>query len=97
VFFQYPGTRLYDMCVEQGLLEMPPDGKLERRRPVLELPGFSKRAVGRRHTWSALLIYGGYRPLREVLWLVTMAKVYSRPRLLRLWRAFNSRFRPYEF
>lgn len=97
VFFPYPGTRLYDVCVEQGLLDMPPDSKLERRRPVLDLPGFGKRAVGRRHIWSALLIYGGYRPIREVLWLVTMAKVYSRPRLLRLWRAYNSRFKPYQF
>ena len=97
VFFPYPGTRLYDVCVEQGLMEMPPDSKLERRRPVLDLPDFSKRAVGRRHTWSPLLIYWGYRPLVELLWLVTMAKIYSHPKVLRLYRGFNSRFRPYEF
>jgi hypothetical protein len=97
VFFPYPGTALFDTCIELGLLDSPPDHGLERRRPVLNLPGFSKRQVGRRHTWSALLFYGGYKPFHEILWLATMATVFSHPRLLKWWRAYNSRFRPYKF
>lgn len=97
VFFPYPGTVLYDTCAELGLLDSPPDHGLERRRPVLNLPGFSKRQVGRRHTWSPLLFYGGHKPLREILWLVSMAHIFSSPRLLKWWRAYNSRFKPYSF
>ncbi len=97
VFFPYPGTVLHDRCVELGLLDTPPDHGLERRRPVLNLPGFSKRQVGRRHLWSPLLFYGGHKPLFEILWLVSMAYISSRPKLLKWWRAYNSRFKPYVF
>ncbi|MFQ5979778.1 MAG: B12-binding domain-containing radical SAM protein, partial [Candidatus Heimdallarchaeota archaeon] len=35
IFFPYPGTKLYDLCKEKGLLDHKLDGKLERRRAVL--------------------------------------------------------------
>jgi anaerobic magnesium-protoporphyrin IX monomethyl ester cyclase len=89
VFFPYPGTELHDTCLELGLLDIPPDPGLERRKPALNLPGFSKRQVGRRYRWSPLLFYGGYRPLKETLWLVFMSKISSSRRLLRYWRALS--------
>ena len=81
VFFPYPGTELYDTCCNLGLLDGPVDPYMERRRPVLDLPGFSKRQVGRRRDWFPLLVYRGHRPLKELLWLVAMAKIYSNHRL----------------
>jgi radical SAM superfamily enzyme YgiQ (UPF0313 family) len=81
VFYPYPGTELSDKCYELGLLDGPADPYLERRRPVLDLPGFSKRQVGRRRDWFPLLVYRGHRPMRELLWLVAMAKIYSNRRL----------------
>ena len=95
VFFPYPGTELYDTCLGLGLLDAAPDKELERRRPALDLPGFSKRQVGRRYTWSPLLFYGRHRPLHGILWLVAMGKIFSNRRLLRAWRALRSRFSPY--
>lgn len=92
VFFPYPGTALYDACREMGLLERDPDPYLERRRPVLDLPGFSKRQVGWRRTWFPFLVYRGHRSMREVLWLVAMAKIYSDRRLIRLHRRVAERF-----
>ncbi len=97
VFFPYPGTVLYDRCREQGLLDGELDHDLERRRPVLSSPDFTKRQIRRRYTWSAFLFYGGYRPWHQLLWLVTMAWLYSSPRLLRIWRAVYRRVRPYRF
>jgi len=91
VFFPYPGTELHDSCLESGLLDIPPDHELERRRPVFDLPGFSKRQVRRRHTLSHMLIYGGHRSTRELMWLVIMTKIFSDRRLLKRYRAFQKR------
>lgn len=92
VFFPYPGTALYDTCLEMGLLDKPLDSYMERRRPVLELPGFSKRQVGRRRDWFPLMVYRGHRPLKELLWLVAMAKIYSNHRLADMHRRLMERY-----
>ncbi|MBU4386534.1 MAG: B12-binding domain-containing radical SAM protein [Actinobacteria bacterium] len=96
VFFPYPGTRLYDTCLDLGLLDGSIDHGLERRRPVFDQPGFSKRQIRRRHTWSHLLFYGGHRPLKDILKLVFMTKMHSSHRLLTFWRALSKRFSPYK-
>ncbi|WP_458011141.1 B12-binding domain-containing radical SAM protein [Candidatus Solincola sp.] len=87
VFFPYPGTELYERCREQGLLERDPDPTLERRKPALDLPGFSRWQVGWRRTWFPFMVYRGHRPLSECLWLVAMAEIYSHRPLIRLHRA----------
>lgn len=96
VFFPYPGTALYDMCVERGLLDGKLDKVFERRRPVLDLPGFGKREVRAWYTWSPLLFYGGHRPIKEVMWLVSMGKIFSNPRILSAWRMAASIRSPYK-
>ncbi|MDY6795986.1 MAG: radical SAM protein [Actinomycetota bacterium] len=88
VFFPYPGTELHDTCMEMGLLDGRLDPCLERRRPVLDLPGFSKTQVGIRRTWFPFLVYRGHRPMKELIWLVSMAKIYSEPRLIPIHRRF---------
>jgi radical SAM superfamily enzyme YgiQ (UPF0313 family) len=92
VFFPYPGTELYETCREMGLLNDGLDANLERRIPVLDLPGFSKRQVERRRAWFGPLIYRGHRPLKELLWLVVMAKIYSNRRLIDLHRWLSRGF-----
>lgn len=86
VFFPYPGTELYETCRELGLLARPLNHELERRKPVLDLPGFSKLEIALCRTFFPLMVYGGHRPLREVLWLVTLAQVYSDKRLIKLYK-----------
>ncbi len=86
VFFPYPGTELHAVCREQGLLDRMVHEGLERRRPLVNLPGFSKRQIRRRYTWSHLLFYGGHRPAREIARQVALTKIYSDPRLLRYYR-----------
>lgn len=96
VFFPYPGTRLHDICVEQGLLDKKIDKVFERRRPVLDLPGFGKREIRAWYTWSPALFYGGHRPFKEVMWLVTMGKIFATPRILAVWRAASNLRSPYK-
>jgi radical SAM superfamily enzyme YgiQ (UPF0313 family) len=95
-FFPYPGTELHKTSLEQGLLDGPLDRKLERRRPVLDQPGFTKRQIKRRLTWSPLLFHMGHKPLRVILRQVIMGKIYSNPRLLSLYRAYRKRFFSFE-
>ncbi|NPV60919.1 MAG: B12-binding domain-containing radical SAM protein [Actinobacteria bacterium] len=91
VFFPYPGTKLHEKCRELGLLDKPLDSYMERRRPVLDLPGFSKRQVGRRRDWFPFMVYRGRRPVKELLWLVAMAKIYSNHRLADVHRRLMER------
>ncbi|OFW57385.1 MAG: hypothetical protein A2W01_07040 [Candidatus Solincola sediminis] len=86
VFFPYPGTKLHDTCSETGLLDQGLDTDLERRKPILELPGFTKRQQERRRAWFPWLIYRGKRPWKELIWLVAMAKVYSNRRMIKMHR-----------
>ncbi len=89
VFFPYPGTDLHRMAEEQGLLDGPIDMELERRRPVLDMPGFSKRQVQRRHTWFAFFVYRGHRPWHEILYVISRARIFQSSFLLRIFRKVN--------
>ncbi len=89
VFFPYPGTDLHRLASEQGLLDGPLDMQLERRRPVLDLPGFSKRQVQRRHNWFAFSVYRGHRPMHEILFVVSRARIFQSNFLLRIFRKLS--------
>lgn len=95
VFFPYPGTELYETCREMGLMNGRLDHRLERRRPVLDLPGFRRSQIRRRYAWSPLLIYGGHRDRSEIMWLVTMCKVFSNPTLLNHYRRYREKRSPH--
>jgi radical SAM superfamily enzyme YgiQ (UPF0313 family) len=94
VFFPYPGTELYRVCSEIGLLDRPPRPELERRKPVLDLPGFPKWEVGLLRALFPLLVYGGRKPTRDVLKLALLAEVYSHRSLIRWYRRVNGDGRP---
>lgn len=78
-FFPYPGTDLYLLCKKQGLLKEPFDiaTEMERRRPVLDLPGFPKKQIHRSYIMFDYYVYTGrkaiYKGLGRVLtaWLRT--------------------------
>jgi len=95
VFFPYPGTALNSTCAELGLLNGKLDHKLERRRPVLDLPDFRKGQIRRRVTWSPLLFYGGSRKPREIARLIIYCRIFASPRLLGAYRAYRERRNPY--
>ena len=47
IFFPYPGTELYSMCEQMGVLSQTINTKDERQIATLNLPGFSKRKIQR--------------------------------------------------
>lgn len=86
IFFPYPGTELYDMCVREGFINTPIDPRLERKQPVIDFPHFSKPQIQKAHTWFNYQVYKGYKPLWWVLMQTVMTKVRSNIHLNRLFR-----------
>lgn len=77
IFFPYPGTELYDMCIREGFIKAHIDHRLERKQPVIDLPHFSKPQIQKAYTWFNYQVYKGYKPLWWVLMQTVMTKVHS--------------------
>jgi len=85
VFFPYPGTELYRLCENMGVLDSI-DNTLERRRASLDLPGFSRGQIRRRFNWSPLIFNFGLIPWKEIIYQLIMCRVHSSPLLLSIRR-----------
>ncbi len=83
IFFPYPGTKLYDECKHDGLIHEPLDTEWERRRPVLDLPGFPKEKILEFHDHFGELIYQGVRPSYARAFLNLASGIYARNYFLR--------------
>lgn len=67
IFYPYPGTDLYQMSKDLGLLTQSKDTSLERFKATLNLPGFSNKEIQKQFTWFHYNVYKGYRPLHKLL------------------------------
>jgi anaerobic magnesium-protoporphyrin IX monomethyl ester cyclase len=66
VFYPYPGTELYDYCLEKGYLhpeESLPENYVSRRDSILELPYFPKKEINRCYRRFALQVFWRSSPL----------------------------------
>lgn len=61
IFYPYPGTDLYELCEKMGLLNEKIDIKMERRKAIFNLPGFSKKQIQRSYIWFDYNVYKGYK------------------------------------
>jgi len=77
IFFPYPGTGLYSVCMKKGLLPEKIDTKLERCKATLDLPGFSKKQIQNGFVWFDYDVYRGRKPLSEILPKVLISKLRS--------------------
>jgi radical SAM superfamily enzyme YgiQ (UPF0313 family) len=80
IFYPYPGTELYNICIQQGLIQGTPDTHMERKQPIIELPNFSRAQIQSAYTWFNYNVYKGYRPLWKILIQVITVKIQSNPR-----------------
>lgn len=78
IFFPYPGTDLYFLCKEQGLLKKPLDTEIERMKATLDLPGFTKKQIQKSYIWFDYYVYKGHKPIYKILSLVLKSKLRSK-------------------
>jgi radical SAM superfamily enzyme YgiQ (UPF0313 family) len=89
IFFPYPGTELYKLCKERGLLKVGVDERMERRRAILDLKGFSKKQIQKEFEWFYYNVYKGHRPLLFILARVLFSKINANPFFNRIYRKFS--------
>lgn len=92
IFYPYPGTKLFDVAQEMGLIPRELRHGYERSRPNLELPDFPTRQLMREYVWFFYKVYGGRRPFPRVMLKVLRQFVLTKPLLNRAFnRLVNSR------
>jgi Fe-S oxidoreductase len=82
IYYPYPGTELYDYCVQKGLIQKSSVANIERRQAILCLPNFSKFQIKRAYTWFDYHVYKGHKPLLKLLYLVVSVKINSNPKIM---------------
>jgi len=78
IFFPYPGTDLYFLCKEQGLLKGPLDPREERSRATLDIPGFSKKQIQKSFTLFNYYICNNLDPEDKLAILILRLKDFNR-------------------
>jgi len=80
IFFPYPGTKLFDVCSEQNLLQSQARTTFfERTSTVLELPGFSPWQVKKELILIYYKVYKGYKPWPDIASKTLRAAVEAFP------------------
>lgn len=90
IFYPYPGTDLYSLCKEQGLLQEPLSTDMERSKAVLNLPGFTKKQIQKNYIWFNYYAYKGYKPTYKILASVIVHKIHSNHCLNKIYRWLTS-------
>lgn len=88
IFFPYPGTEIYETCIQKGFINADTriNPRLERKQPVIDFPHFSKSQIQKAYTWFNYRVYKGYKPLWWVLMQTVLTKVRSNTTLNLLFR-----------
>jgi radical SAM superfamily enzyme YgiQ (UPF0313 family) len=86
IFYPYPGTDLYTVCVERGLRIRLDEENAERYRAPLGLPEFPNRKVERYFRWFDFMVYRGKKPLSTLVRSYFGKRLAAHPRLLRRYR-----------
>ena len=81
IFYPYPGTDLYFLCKEQGLIKEPLDTKMERMTATLDLPEFTKKQILKSYIWFDYYVYKGRKPIYKILARVLKTKLKSNSHL----------------
>jgi len=89
IFYPYPGTELYQLTKQKGLLGQTLSEEKERSRATLDLPGFTKKQILSNYIWFECYVYKGHKPLIQILTAVLRNKIYTSPKLCNI---FNRLF-----
>ena len=88
IFFPYPGTELFNLCLQKGYLNGKLDTEMERSRAILKLPNFSKRQVQNAFEWFYYDVYKKEKPIYILLIRVFVNKLRKWPSLFYIYSSF---------
>jgi len=77
IFFPYPGTKLYSLCKDRGLLKNKLKIQMDKKEAVLDLPGFTRKQIKRSLLWFDYYVYKGHMPMYKILIRVIVLKLTS--------------------
>jgi hypothetical protein len=86
IFYPSPGTSLYSLCEQKGLLRGPLSTEMERSRAVIDLPGFSRKRIEKHYAWFEYNVYKGHRPVVPLLLRALRLKIETSPGLFYFYR-----------
>lgn len=87
IFYPYPGTDLYNTAKEQGLIkETILKQEMERKKAIINLPGFSKKQIQREYILFASRAYKGRKPFLIIVVHIIQAYISVHPLLNRIYR-----------
>jgi len=86
IFFPYPGTELYQHCLERGLNVQLKEESIERYKPVLGLPEFPDKLVSHYFRWFEWYVYKHKKPLFKILSFALLRFLGAHPHLFHLYR-----------
>ena len=84
VFFPYPGTKLYHLCKNKGMLNYKIDERQERYQTILDLKGFSRNQIQKEFIWFNYNVYRGFKPWYKLIATVIFTKFITTHPLLHL-------------
>lgn len=90
IFYPYPGTELYRVTMQSGLLRQSLHEEKERSRTTLALPGFTKKQILSNYIWFEFHIYKGHKPLIQIFTVVLRNKIYTSPLLFDIFNRLSS-------
>lgn len=77
IFYPYPGTELYKLSEDMGLLTPNRTSNHERKLATLDLPEFSKREIQKQYDWFPYSIYKGRKSIFSLLRKVLYRRMSS--------------------
>lgn len=87
IFFPYPGTEIYNMCIQKGFIRNPIDSQMERRQAVIDFPGFTRAQIQKAHTLFNYRVYKGFKPLWWIIIQTIMVTIRSHPAINFMFRS----------
>ncbi|MCP4604251.1 MAG: B12-binding domain-containing radical SAM protein [Proteobacteria bacterium] len=86
IFIPYPGTELYQICLEKGYIDDEVNARQERSRATVNLPGFSRRQIQMAYLLFEYRIFRDTKPLYLRLMKTAVACIKTDPKAYLLFR-----------
>ncbi len=90
IFYPYPGTDLWKVSVDLGLIPKEHKQGYERTKPNLDLPGFSHKQIKHEYVWFYYKAFKGKHPFIKVMARTFRTYLKTKPNVNRVFNQLSS-------